>query len=62
MTQRVSKGPKGLRKLGNLKKIPELLGFDGEYSAGHPKDKFDICARKLLKLSCRTFHRKTFLT
>ena len=28
------------RKLGNFKKIPELLEFDGEYPAGHPKAKF----------------------
>ena len=29
-----------LRKLGNFKKIPEMLWFDGEYSAGHLKAKF----------------------
>ena len=29
-----------LRKLGNFKKILEMLGFDGEYSAVHPKGKF----------------------
>ena len=29
-----------LRKLGNFKKIPEMLGFDGEYPATHPKGKF----------------------
>ena len=28
-----------LRKLGNFKKIPEMLGFDGDYSAAHPKAK-----------------------
>ena len=27
-------------KLGNLKKIPEILGFDGKYPAVHPKAKF----------------------
>ena len=26
-----------LRKLGDLKRIPEMLGFDGQYSAAHPK-------------------------
>ena len=29
-----------LRKLGNFKKIPEMLGFDGEYPAVQPKAKF----------------------
>ena len=29
-----------LGKLGNFKKIPEMLGFDGEYPAVHPKAKF----------------------
>ena len=29
-----------LRKLGNFKKIFEMLGFDDEYPAGHPKGKF----------------------
>ena len=27
-------------KLGNFKKIPEILGFDSKYSAGHSKAKF----------------------
>ena len=27
-------------KLGNLKEIPEMLGFNGEYPAIHPKTKF----------------------
>ena len=27
-------------KLGNFKKIPEMLGFDGEYPAVHPKARF----------------------
>ena len=29
-----------LRKLGNFKKIPEMLGFDGKYPAVQPKAKF----------------------
>ena len=29
-----------LRKLVNLKKIPEMLGFDDEYPADYPKAKF----------------------
>ena len=29
-----------LRKLGNFKKIPEMLGFDGEYPAIQPNAKF----------------------
>ena len=32
--------PNDLRKLENLKKVPEMLGFHGEYSAVHPKVKF----------------------
>ena len=28
------------RELGNFKKILLMLGFDGEYSAGHPNAKF----------------------
>ena len=31
---------KDLRKSGNSKKIPEILGFDGKYPAVHPKAKF----------------------
>ena len=27
------------KKLGNFKKISEMLGFDGEYPAAHPKAK-----------------------
>ena len=30
----------GLRKLGNFKKIPGMLGFHGEYPAVHPKARF----------------------
>ena len=29
-----------LRKLVNFKKIPAILGFDGEYPGFHPKVKF----------------------
>ena len=29
-----------LRELGNIKKIPEMLGSDGEYTAGITKEKF----------------------
>ena len=28
-----------LKKLGIFKKIPEMLGIDGEYLAGNPKGK-----------------------
>ena len=31
-----------LRKLGNFKEIPEMLGFDGEYTTVHPKAKFNV--------------------
>ena len=27
------------QKLGNFKKIPEMLGYDGQYPAAHPKAK-----------------------
>ena len=28
------------QKLGNFKKIPEMLGFYGEYPTDHPNDQF----------------------
>ena len=28
------------RKLGNFKKIPEMLGFEGDYPSVHPKIEF----------------------
>ena len=34
------KKKKRKRDLGNLKKIPEMLGFDGEFPAVNPKAKF----------------------
>ena len=42
VTSRVAKRLKtwDLRKLGSFKKIPEMLGFDGEYSACHAKARF----------------------
>ena len=42
VASRVAKRVKtqGLKKSGNFKKIPELLGFNGQYPAGYPKDKF----------------------
>ena len=49
-----------LRKLGNFKEIPEMLGFDGEYTNVHPKAKFNVFGKKLQKISCKTFHRKTY--
>ena len=51
-----------LRKLGNLKKIAEMLGFDGECPAVQPKAKFWLFfGKKLQKISCKTFHRKSYL-
>ena len=38
-----------LRKLVNFKKISEMLGFDGEYPAVHPKAKFDVFWQKIAK-------------
>ena len=34
------------RKLGNFKKIPEMLEFDGEYSAIYPKPRFSRKSQK----------------
>ena len=28
------------KKFSNFEKIPEMLGFDGEYPADHPEGKF----------------------
>ena len=51
-------------KLENFKEIPEILGIDGKVFAGHqPKGKFwQSSATRLLKISCKTFHRKTYFT
>ena len=35
-----SRVPELLKKLGNFKKIPEMLAFDGKYPAVQPKAKF----------------------
>ena len=43
-----------LRKFEDLKEIPEMLGFDGDYPAGYPKGK------KVRRSSCTTFHRKFY--
>ena len=40
-----------LRKLGNFKKIPEMLEFDGELPVVHPKAKFDVFWQKNCKNS-----------
>ena len=40
VAERLKERLKDLRKLGNCKKIPEMLGFDGEYPAVHPRSKF----------------------
>ena len=53
---------KRLRKLGNLKKIPEIFRFDDEYPAGNPKDKlwrFSVKNRKIIVR--KIFFRKTCL-
>ena len=52
-----------LSKLGNFWKISEMLGFDGEYPAVLPKVKFwRFLAKKMRKIRCRTFHRKSYFT
>ena len=51
-------------KLENFKEIPEILGTDGKVLASHhPKGKFwQSFATRLLKISCKIFHRKTYVT
>ena len=46
-----------LRKLENFKKIPEMLGFDGEYPVAQILTFF---GKKLQKISSKTLHRKTY--
>ena len=42
--------------------MPEMLGFDGEYSAGHPKAKFWCFMVKNLKISAvKHFKEKSIL-
>ena len=50
-------------KLENFKEIPEILGIDGKVLAGHhQKGKFwQSSATSLLKISCKTFHRKIYV-
>ena len=40
VASRVAERLKDLRKLGNFKKIPKMLGFDGEYPAAPQRAKF----------------------
>ena len=51
VAERLKERLKDLRKLGNCKKIPEMLGFDGEYPAAHPRDKFSRFSVKCSKTS-----------
>ena len=40
-----------------------MLGFNCEYPEDHPKSKFRrFSVKKLQKISCKTFHRKTYFT
>ena len=49
------------RKLRSFKKIPEMFGFNGEYPAVHPKSQIlPFFVKKLQKINCKTFHRKTY--
>ena len=43
----------------NFKKIPEMLGFDGEYSAGHPETKFWRFSGKICKISAVKHFKRT---
>ena len=49
-----------LRKSCNFEKILGMLGFDGEYLAGHPKPNFDNFVKNSQNISCKTFHTKTY--
>ena len=51
---------KDLRKLENFKKIPETLGFDGEYPAVHPKTKFWRLLVKNSKTAVKHPYKKLF--
>ena len=44
------------------RKFLQCLELMGKYSAGRTKRKFDNFATKLRKRSCKTFHRKTYVT
>ena len=47
------------RKLQNVKKIPEMLGFDGDFPTVHPIAQFCcFLVKKLGKISFKTFQRK----
>ena len=39
-----------------------MLGYDGECPGDTKNTNFDICAKISLKLTCKTFHRKTYFT
>ena len=53
----------GSWKSGNFKKIPEMLGFHGEYPADHPKRQILTFLQEILqKIHCKINHGKTFLT
>ena len=45
----------------NIKKIPDMLVFDGKYPVVYPKAKFGMFfGKKLQKINCETFRRKTY--
>ena len=53
---------KDLMKLGNFKKIPEVLAFDGEYSAGHSKRRIlTLVLEKSKKSAIKRSIEKTIL-
>ena len=55
--------PNDLRLGRKFKKIPEILGFDGDYPAVHSKAKFwCFFDKKLQTISYKTFHRKTYFS
>ena len=36
-----------------------MLGIEGSYPFGYSEENLDSCARKVRKISCKTFPRKT---
>ena len=49
-----------LRKLANFKKIPEMIGFDGEYTTVHPKAQFWGLVKNCKKPVVKHFIEKNY--
>ena len=46
-------------KLGNFKKMTEILELMASAELTFLKPSFDVFGKKLQKINCKTFHRKT---